>query len=127
MIRAELNTQKCEGKDRLMATVYICGPMSGLPDFNRPAFRTAAGILRDLGFQVMTPADCYSGDSWEEGMRHDIPAMLSCDRVCLLGAWEKSRGARLEVFIARELGMKVETLAEVLLSEPQIPAKAFEG
>jgi hypothetical protein len=104
-----------------MATVYLAGPMSGYPDFNRPAFRTAAEILREQGFIVMTSADCYHGDSWEEGMRRDIPAMLACDRVCLLGEWEKSRGARLEVFIAREVGMKVETLGELLLSLPTKP------
>lgn len=104
-----------------MEKVYVCGPMTGYPDFNRPAFRTAADLVRAQGFEVVTPADCYSGDSWEAGMKHDIPAMLSCDRVALLGEWEKSRGARLEVFIARELGMKVETLEEFFLSLPTKP------
>src|SRR5690242_12716158 len=101
--------------------IYLAGPMSGIPDFNRPAFLVAADILREQGFQVMTPADLYSGDSWEEGMRHDIPAMLSCDLVSLLEGWERSRGARLEVFIARELGIRVETLQETLLSLPTKP------
>jgi hypothetical protein len=104
-----------------MSTVYLAGPMSGYPDFNRAAFRTAAELLREEGFIVTTPADCFHGDSWEEGMRRDIPAMLACDQVCLLGEWEKSRGARLEVFIAREVGMKVETLDELLLSLPTKP------
>lgn len=97
--------------------VYVCGPMTGLPDFNRPAFREVAAILREQGFDVTTPADAYAGDSWEEGMRHDIPAMLKCDRVSLLDGWEKSRGARLEVFIAREVGIRVETLQETLRRE----------
>lgn len=97
-----------------MAKVYIAGPMTGYQDFNRPAFYAAAEILRERGFTVKTPADCYNGNSWEEGMKHDIPAMLSCDRVSLLDGWEKSRGARLEVFIARELGIPVETMKETL-------------
>lgn len=97
-------------------TIYIAGPMSGYQDFNRPAFYAAAEILREHGFRVVTPADAYSGDCWEQGMKHDIPVMLSCDLVSLLDGWERSRGARLEVFIARELGIPVETMKETLLS-----------
>ena len=99
-----------------MAKVYIAGPMTGYPDFNRPAFRTAASILREMDLDVVCPADFQQGDQWEELMKHAIPQMLSCDRVVLLGEWERSRGARLEAFIAREVGMKVETLGELLLS-----------
>ena len=107
--------------------VYLCGPMTGIEDFNRPAFRECAAMLREQGFIVMTPADCYQGNSWEEGMKKDIPAMLSCDRVSLLDGWEKSRGARLEVFIARELGMRVETLEETFLSIPTKPLEEIRG
>lgn len=95
--------------------------MSGIQDFNRPAFAFAADLLRKQGFEVITPADCFTGDSWESGMRHDIPAMLACDVVSLLDGWEASRGARLEVFIARELRMPVETLKETFLRIPATP------
>jgi hypothetical protein len=101
--------------------IYLAGPMTGYEDFNRPAFREAAHLLRQLGFDVTTPADHYSGDSWEEGVRSDIPAMLSCDQIVLLPDWEKSRGARLEVFLAREVLMPVMTLEQLLLSGPTKP------
>lgn len=106
-----------------MTKVYIAGPMTGIPDFNRQAFRTAAQILREMDLEVVCPADFAQRGGWEDLMKHAIPQMLSCDRVVLLGEWEKSRGARLEAFIARELGMKVETMGELILS---LPTKALD-
>lgn len=106
-----------------MEKVYVCGPMTGYPDLNRSAFRTAATLIREQGFDVVCPADFAQSGEWQDLMKHAIPQMLSCDRVVLLGEWEKSRGARLEVFIARELGMRVETLEEFFLS---LPTKPFE-
>ena len=40
-------------------------------------------------------------------MRADISALLECDTIVLLPGWPKSRGARLELTIAMELGMDV--------------------
>ena len=33
--------------------------------------------------------------------------MLTCDTVVLLDGWRESRGAKLEEYLARQLGMKV--------------------
>ena len=35
-----------------MKRIYIAGPMTGLPDFNYPAFNAAAARMRALGFEV---------------------------------------------------------------------------
>ncbi len=35
--------------------VYIAGPMTGIKNLNRPAFRAAAKRLRSLGFRVVNP------------------------------------------------------------------------
>lgn len=32
--------------------LYLCGPMSDLPDFNHPAFSAAAAELRAAGYRV---------------------------------------------------------------------------
>lgn len=37
--------------------IYIAGPMTGLPDFNFPAFNDMAAILRGLGYHVENPAE----------------------------------------------------------------------
>ena len=36
--------------------IYIAGPMSGLPDFNYPAFNQAEQRLLALGYEVENPA-----------------------------------------------------------------------
>ncbi|WP_319942079.1 DUF4406 domain-containing protein [Pseudomonas quasicaspiana] len=40
-----------------MRRIYISGPMTGLPDFNFPAFAAEANRLRGLGFDVVNPAE----------------------------------------------------------------------
>jgi hypothetical protein len=45
--------------------------------------------------------------SWEEFMKEDIGALLSCDAIYLLKNWGDSRGARIERAIALELGITI--------------------
>jgi hypothetical protein len=90
--------------------VYISGGMSGLPDFNFPAFHRAAADLRARGFEVVNPAELDAADAspkeWHEYLRRDIAQLVTCDAVCMLEGWERSKGARLERHIAIELGMQ---------------------
>lgn len=37
-------------------TIYIAGPMSGLPDYNRAAFWEKAADLKAMGWRVLNPA-----------------------------------------------------------------------
>lgn len=39
-----------------MAKIYIAGPMSGLPNFNRDAFNLEAERLHTLGHIALNPA-----------------------------------------------------------------------
>lgn len=91
-------------------TLYLAGPMSGLPQFNFPAFHAAAARLRDRGYTVINPAELEDGDTskpWTHYMRRDIAMLVTADAVAVLPGWERSRGASLEVHIARELGMPI--------------------
>ena len=90
-------------------TVYISGPMTGLPDLNFPAFHAAALHLRGLGLDAVNPAEINPdiGMSWEACMRADIRALCDCDAIALLPGWERSKGAHLELHIAHRLGMAV--------------------
>lgn len=96
--------------------IYISGPMSGLPDLNFPAFHAAAELLRGAGYDVVNPAELNPdpGKTWRECMSVDIKALCDCDAVAVLPGWDKSRGAMLELDIARRLEMQIGTVGEWL-------------
>lgn len=89
--------------------VYIAGPMTGIPDFNFPAFNAEAAKLRDAGFCVENPAEhgIWEGAEWQDYLRYDLTRLALCDQIHLLPGWSKSKGACLELHIARALGMLV--------------------
>lgn len=94
---------------RRVPTVYLSGPMTGLPDLNFPAFHEAARELRAKGFEVINPAEINpdAGMKWEACMRIDIKALCDCDAIALMPGWERSKGAHLELHIAHRLGLMV--------------------
>lgn len=104
---------------KLKPTLYLAGPMSGLPEFNFPAFHQAAAELRSRGYTVINPAELDDGDTskpWDYYMRRDLKMLVDADAVAVLPGWRKSKGASLEVHVAQALGMPVldaETLQPV--------------
>lgn len=92
-------------------TTYIAGPMTGIDEFNFPAFHAEAARQRGLGYEVINPAelDAEVGPDhlWDFHLRRDLKVLSDCDRVVLLPGWEHSKGARLEHHVATELGMVV--------------------
>lgn len=111
-----------------MSRVYISGPMTGLPDFNYPAFNKAAAELRAYGLHVENPAENPTPEcnSWLGFMRLAVVQIASCDHVVTLPGWENSRGAKVEVELARGMGLPVRPLHEFLraadtwLSKPAV-------
>ena len=94
--------------------IYVAGPMTGLPDFNYPAFFDAAGRLAALGHDPVNPARQWDGHpsaAWSDYMRRGITDVCTCDAVALLPGWGDSKGARLERRVAEVLGLDVNTLA----------------
>jgi hypothetical protein len=92
--------------------IYLSGPMTGLPDFNFPAFEDAAIWFRALGFQVETPHERFGGRQElprATYMRADVRDLvtLDLDAVIVLRGWRESPGARLEAAIAQEIGVPV--------------------
>ena len=69
-----------------MKRLYIAGPMTGLQDLNFPAFNAETRRLRDLGHEVVNPAELCPDPamSWHDCMRKDIAALVSCDGIVLL-------------------------------------------
>lgn len=96
-----------------MKKTYISGPMTGLPGMNFSAFHEAAARLRAQGIDVVNPAEFGEepGKEWSDYMRKDILALMDCDRIYMLPGWTGSKGARLELHIARALGFEVNVAA----------------
>jgi hypothetical protein len=79
-------------------TVYISGPMTGLPDMNFRSFNELAILMREHGFTVLNPASYHDpGHEWQHYLKVDLLVVEHCKVIALLPGWEKSVGARLEV------------------------------
>ncbi len=96
--------------------------MTGIPQFNYPAFMAAAKIVRALGHEAINPAEVddeetqaeamasedgmlvdgqTAGHTWGDLLARDVKLVADeVDGVVLLPGWENSRGARLEAFVA---------------------------
>lgn len=103
----------------MKSPVYLSGPMTGLPDYNYPAFNAEAARLRAIGYVVENPAENPEQDSWRTYMRAALVQLLRCESLAMLPGWERSRGARIEYDLARDLGMSVEFVGMI-----QAPAGA---
>lgn len=99
--------------------VYVAGPMTGIADFNYPAFNAMADQLRAAGYQVENPADhgIVPGAEWADYMAYDLTRLGLCGVIALLPGWERSEGAKLEVQIAHRLGMTVVNAHDLVAME----------
>jgi hypothetical protein len=99
-----------------MTRIYLAGKMSGLPEFNYPAFRAEAARLRALGYEVSNPADNPEPacGTWLGYMRAAITQLATCDAVALLDGWQDSRGANVERDLARGMGLPVHRAADLV-------------
>jgi hypothetical protein len=106
--------------------VYLAGPMTGISELNFPAFNQEAERLRAEGLQVLNPADhgIVDGADWADYLRHDIAGLASCERIHLLRGWTKSKGACLEMTIAKALGMTVTYQVDAEMEHSNAPAVA---
>lgn len=98
-----------------MSVIYLSGPMTGFPNFNRPAFHAAATKLRSEGHEVYNPAE-YKFDG-EFPVREAFAEY--CDFICtkadtiaMLPGWEFSKGSMVEYRLAKTCGLKIRLLSE---------------
>lgn len=97
--------------------IYVAGPMSGLPACNYPAFDDASRSLSALGFDVVNPANIgrahFGGRTDLEDceleflLAEELEILVKCDAIYLLRGWERSKGARRELYHAIGNGLEV--------------------
>lgn len=87
--------------------VYIAGPMTGLPHFNRPAFQQAALNLSFEKHVPLNPAILPDGLTEADYMAVGITMLQRADAIYLLTGWQFSTGARAEHALAVKLGLEV--------------------
>lgn len=101
---------------------YIAGSMTGIPQFNFPAFDALAADLRRNGHEVVSPAELDDPDdraaalaspdghmhgghhmnkTWGDFLARDVKLLADdgVEGIVVLPGWERSRGARLETFV----------------------------
>jgi len=105
---------------------YIAGPMTGYPEFNKPAFMKAEKYVREelwyLKVDVFNPAveqeeqslDGLTGDEpldpeqLKRIVKKDLDGLQGCTHAYMLKGWERSVGARAEHAVAVWLGLTIE-------------------
>ena len=109
--------------------VYLSGPMTGIKDWNKPAFKEAERKLLSLGIvTAYNPTDfiaILSEAPHEVSMFYSIHFMMQLGNLhhpylpyyevlVSLPGWEQSAGARLERDVAVACGIEVCNLDEVV-------------
>lgn len=120
--------------EKKLKKVYISGPMTGIPDYNRSEFKKAEDKFTQMNFEVINPHNLFTKeeldeifskvkskeiteeDAWGIFMKRDIEHLMKCDFVAILPYWETSRGANLELANAKAVKMPIinaDTLQEM--------------
>lgn len=113
-----------------LPTFYVCGPMTGIKDFNFPLFDQVTALARSQGLSVISPAELdrehgidpsVDPDSVERARRAD-PNLIQTivqrdtqvivglekdkgDGLILLPGWQNSTGGRAEIALALWMGL----------------------
>lgn len=93
--------------------VYIAGPVTGLPEDNRPAFNDAARLLREAGHEPINPTRDEGREgcvTWLDFMRAALRDVAEADGIALLCGWDQSRGATIEAGLGVRLGLDVRRI-----------------
>lgn len=88
--------------------IYIAGPMTGVPNYNRSEFFRVAHELSKEGHIVLNPAAFPVGLTQAQYMWMCLPMIDVCDKVYPLKGWRESVGACQEYQRAIDLGKIVE-------------------
>jgi len=121
--------------------LYLAGKMTGISQFNFPAFHDAARLLRGAGYEVFSPAEHDEAMGFDSSQMtgfevldgpYTLREMLLADTswicthaegIALIPGWETSKGAVAELALARALGLWAGSIDEFLY-DALLPADA---
>lgn len=91
-------------------TIYLSGPITGMPEKNHPLFMSVARRLRDMGHRVYNPREF----TWEGEFPKRKAFAEYCAFICneagtivLLPGWERSLGCSAEVALAKNCSLEI--------------------
>jgi len=107
--------------------VYLSGKMTGEPAYGVPSFVAAAARLRELGHDVLNPAETAGGATHlprATYFRIDAGYVMAAEALVVMApkCW-KSRGALLEMQLADALGKPIYLYSQLEGLGPQIEIK----
>ena len=109
------NITNCTLKRGYMKTIYISGKITGTDDYVS-RFSLAEQNLKERGFKVLNPVregkrlERYLAPevpTWGQYMKQAIKAMMSADYIFMMKEYKESKGARLELLIAKVLKFNI--------------------
>lgn len=99
----------------MQKTIYISGKITGTDDY-KDRFLKAEQELRSRGFNVLNPVKAGKWlerylapevPTWIQYMKQAIKLMMSADSVYMMKGYKESKGARLELFLAKILQYEI--------------------
>ena len=97
--------------------VFLSGPMTGYPGYNFQRFNLAEKQLADAGIECVNPVHIckkYKEEHvladkaiFDKMITEQQEAERTCDAILLLDGWQMSKGVRLELKTALEMGMQI--------------------
>jgi hypothetical protein len=90
---------------------YISSKMSGMPEYNFPAFKIKAKALRSRGYKIWNPADHNPKrcKTWTDFIRDDLSTLnKKCKGIYMFGSWYLSHGALVELIGSHRMGLDIE-------------------
>jgi len=71
--------------------VYVSGPITGIENYNKPAFDAACVELNKYGFTPVSPFSLSvvsKHKQWNDYMKEDVKALMGVDAIYTLPGWE---------------------------------------
>ncbi len=90
-------------------TIYVAGPMNGLPGRNHGAFARASDTLKIVGWTVFNPSELPRNSEITKGeyMDIDLAMIRACTAIYMLDGWRNSPGALVEHAYAKYLELEI--------------------